>query len=308
MPELPEVHTTALGLARVARGKTILDVWTNLDSKDTRNTETHKNKIYFKKMRALLRGAKVRAVTRRAKNILVELDNAYTMLIHMKMTGHLMYGKYIFDKKKNEWSVDPREKNDALRDPYNRFIRVVFSLSDGKHVAFSDSRKFGKIVVVPTKEIHSSVHLSTLGPEPLDKSFTLAKFKAAILRRAKSPLKAVLMDPSIIAGIGNIYSDEMLWLAGIHPMSRAEKVPTEKMKLLFSSMQKVLKRGIDFGGDSMSDYRDIDGKPGKFQHNHNAYRLTGKKCKKSGCGGTIKRIVVSSRSGHYCDKHQKLFA
>ena len=308
MPELPEVHTTATGLARVARGKTILDVWTNLDSKDTRNTETHKNKNYFKTMRARLRGAKVLAVTRRAKNILVELANGYTMLIHLKMTGHLMYGKYIFDKKKNEWSVDPREKNDALRDPYNRFIRVVFSLSDGKHIAFSDSRKFGKIVVVPTREIHNSVHLSALGPEPLDKKFTLAKFKTAILRRPSAPLKAVLMDPSVIAGIGNIYSDEMLWLAGIHPLSKPSKVPSEKMKLLFSSMQKVLKRGIDFGGDSMSDYRDIDGRPGKFQNKHNAYRLTGKTCKKPGCSGTIKRIIVGGRSGHYCDEHQKLFA
>jgi formamidopyrimidine-DNA glycosylase len=116
------------------------------------------------------------------------------------------------------------------------------------------------------------------------------------------------MDQSLIAGIGNIYSDEMLWAASIHPLSKPAKVPEKSLKKLYEEMKKVLEKGIDFGGDSMSDYRNIHGVRGKFQNEHNVYQLKGEKCRKIGCGGTIERIKVGGRSGHFCPKHQKLFA
>ena len=106
--------------------------------------------------------------------------------------------------------------------------------------------------------------------------------------------------------IGNIYSDEMLWLAGIHPEEKVADIPSSKMKLLFAGMKEVLAKGIDFGGDSMSDYRDINGKKGNFQHHHNAYRRKGEACGKRGCKGVILRKVVAGRSSHYCSIHQKL--
>jgi len=113
------------------------------------------------------------------------------------------------------------------------------------------------------------------------------------------------MDQSIIAGIGNIYSDEMLWLAGIHPESKPGKIPENLMKLLYKSMKEVLKKGIDFGGDSMSDYRNIYGEKGQFQGKHNAYRKTGTKCARKNCKGIITRKMVGGRSSHFCSIHQK---
>ena len=119
-------------------------------------------------------------------------------------------------------------------------------------------------------------------------------------------IKTVLMNQSVVAGIGNIYSDEMLWLAGINPQEMAKNIPKEKMKILFAAMKTVLNKGIDFGGDSTSDYRDTDGRPGKFNHHHNAYRKTGTACGKTGCKGVILRKVVVGRSAHFCSVHQKL--
>jgi formamidopyrimidine-DNA glycosylase len=113
------------------------------------------------------------------------------------------------------------------------------------------------------------------------------------------------MDQSLIAGIGNIYSDEMLWRAGIHPARKVKDIKKEEFKAMFTAMQAVLKSGIDFGGDSMSDYRNILGEKGKFQEKHNAYRKTGTECQKKGCGGTIMRMAVGARSAHYCSEHQK---
>jgi len=112
------------------------------------------------------------------------------------------------------------------------------------------------------------------------------------------------MDQEIISGIGNIYSDEMLWSAGIHPLSVASKIPLPQLKLLYKAMLEVLHKGIDFGGDSDSDYRNIYGERGKFQHKHNAYRRTGQPCPKRNCDGTIRRLVIGGHSAHFCDKHQ----
>jgi formamidopyrimidine-DNA glycosylase len=126
------------------------------------------------------------------------------------------------------------------------------------------------------------------------------------MKRPNGYIKQIFMDPEIVAGIGNIYSDEILWRAGIHPLERVKNVPDKKWAIIWKAMKETLRRGIDFGGDSMSDYRNLLGEKGKFQEKHNAYRKTGKKCGKPGCGGTIVKIKVGGRSGHYCDTHQKL--
>ena len=113
------------------------------------------------------------------------------------------------------------------------------------------------------------------------------------------------MDQSIIAGIGNIYSDEILWLASVHPERKVLKITNKEFELIFKAIKETLTKGIDFGGDSMSDYRNIHGLPGKFQLHHEAYRRTGEKCRKPHCKGTIKRKVINSRSAHFCSVHQK---
>ncbi|NCA93887.1 MAG: hypothetical protein EOM84_01780, partial [Sphingobacteriia bacterium] len=229
------------------------------------------------------------------------------ILIHLKMTGHLLYGEYINKKisKKTIWV--PKNTESPLGDPYNRFIHFVFCLSNEKHLAFCDSRKFGKITFFKTREIGKTIHLKNVGPEPLEDKMNAKIFKDRLDLKPKGKIKTVLMDQTIIVGIGNIYSDEMLWLSGIHPESIVSKIPKKENGLLYKNMRIVLEKGIDLGGDSMSDYRNIDGLRGSFQHHHNVYRLNKTPCKKKGCDGDIIRKVVNGRSAHFCNKHQKLF-
>ena len=310
MPELPEVTTTVAGINKVMRGLTIKNVWTDLGKKNV-TLPHHKYSLkdagFFKTFQKKVAGAKVLGAKRIGKNILINLSNGETILIHMKMTGHLLYGKYSYNKKSNSWTPDEKEKNKALRDPYNRFIHAVFALSNGKHLAFSDTRKFGKIIIVPSKEILDEKYLGKIGPEPLEKTFTFNKFRDQLNKKPSWKIKQALMDQSVIAGIGNIYSDEMLWLSDIHPESRVNKIPLPYFKKLYSAMKKVLLKGIDFGGDSMSDYRNIHGEPGRFQLHHNVYRKTKSACGKKNCTGVIIRKVVAGRSAHFCPKHQILF-
>ncbi|MDE2030709.1 MAG: DNA-formamidopyrimidine glycosylase [Patescibacteria group bacterium] len=309
MPELPEVTTTTKGLQRILPGLTITDVWTDLASKNQKLKqfkETIKNDVFFKKFKKEVVGAKVLSVTRRAKNILINLSNNKTILIHLKMTGHIMGGRYVYNKKENKWYPDKAERS-SLHDPYNRFVHVVFTLSNGKHFVMSDSRKFGKVTILDTRTLDQTIHLKDVGPEPLEKSFTFLKFQERLLLKKNKSIKTVLMDQSVIAGIGNIYSDEMLWLAGIHPESKPVKIPKSCLEILYKNMKEVLKKGIDLGGDSMSDYRNVNGERGKFQNHHNVYRKTGERCSKRGCQGVIIRKVVNGRSAHFCNIHQKLY-
>ena len=168
-------------------------------------------------------------------------------------------------------------------------------------------RKFAKVTLLSTKEIHDSVHLKDLGPDPLDKKFTYAAFKSQLLKRSNGKIKTVLMDQSLIAGIGNIYSDEILWRASVHPLSMVSKIPEKNLKEMFKAMKEVLSKGIRFGGDSMSDYRNIEGERGKFQDHHKAYKRNKKPCLKKGCKGILERVVVGTRSAHFCPVHQELY-
>ena len=187
-----------------------------------------------------------------------------------------------------------------------RFVHVVFNLSNGKHLAFADTRKFAKVFVFEIKDRNKISDLADLGPDPLEKSFSATVMIERLMLRKNWKIKQALLDQEIIAGIGNIYSDEMLWNSNIHPLSIVSKIPPEKMKDLHKAMRDVLKKGLDFGGDSTSDYRNIHGLPGKFQHKHNVYRRAGKPCPKKD-GGIIQRVKVGGRSGHFCPVHQVLY-
>lgn len=305
MPELPEVHTTVTGLQKVLPRLTIKDIWTDMWSVSTLAKNTIKDKNYFPYFKKHVLGAKVKNVKRRAKYILINLDNDFTIIVHLKMTGHLMYGKYILNKESNgrEWSWLPVVKNPPLSDKYNRHIHVVFTLSNGYHLVFCDSRKFGSMSVMKTSLVHKD-KLSHIGPEPLEKTFTENNFKERILLSPKRAIKTVLMDQSIIAGIGNIYSDEMLHLAHILPTRTSDSLDKKEISLLFKSMKKVLEKGIDFGGDSMSDYRNVQGERGQFQNKHLVYLRAKEKCKTKSCPGIIKKIKVGGRSAHFCPSCQ----
>lgn len=321
MPELPEVTTTVKGLNKTIKGLVVSDVWTDLARSKTikQFNETIKNEKFFKKFKKETIGAKVVKVERRAKNILIFLNNKKVILIHLKMTGHLLFGEYtkkLITKDKLLITNWEPKKDGPLKDPYNRFIHFVITFSipstklraSGKQLVMSDSRKFGKITLLDEKMLNATCNmLHDLGPEPLEKNFTLQKFKFQILKKPDGRIKTVLMDQKIIAGIGNIYSDEMLWLSSIHPESKPKNIPDKKLAELYRAMRQVLTKGIDFGGDSMSDYRNIDGEKGNFQHHHNVYQKKNEKCGKKNCSGIITRKTIGSRSAHFCNKHQILF-
>lgn len=318
MPELPEVHTTVAGLQKVLPGLSITDVWSDMwsDSKLAKNTI--KDRSYFPYFKKYALHKKVLQVRRRAKHILIELENGFTIIIHMKMTGHLMYGKYKQNKNYagKGWPWVPLIADSAdqgptaqtntspLLDPYNRHIHVVFTLSDARHLVFCDSRKFGTIVVEKTDTLHTE-RLAHLGPEPLETTFTLKDFEKRIMKSPTRAIKTVLMDQSIIAGIGNIYSDEMLHRSHILPTRTPRSVTQQELKLLFKSMTDVLLKGIDFGGDSTSDYRNIHGERGAFHSNHMVYLRTKEKCLTKGCKGIIQKKTIGGRSAHFCTTCQK---
>jgi len=309
MPELPEVTTTVNGLQKVLPGLVFVDVWTDLakhKQKIKQFKDTIKNESFFKSFKREIIGQKIINVERRAKNILINISGGNTILIHLKMTGHLLFGKYAFNNKIKKW-IPAEGESSPLFDPYNRFIHVVFSLSDNRHLAFCDSRKFGKVTIIKTKGSENTPHLRDIGPEPLERSFSFEKFKNRLLIKPNWKIKTVLMNQSVIAGIGNIYSDEMLWLSSIHPESNSNKIPNTKLLKLYKEMKIILKKGINFGGDSMSDYRNIDGGRGNFQHHHNVYQKKGEKCMKKNCKGVIIRKVINGRSAHYCNVHQQLY-
>jgi formamidopyrimidine-DNA glycosylase len=307
MPELPEVQTTVNILNKKIKNLSILDVWTDYNSKFHKGKDNIKNPKYFEKFKQEILNKKILGVERRAKNILINVSSNSnqrhgdkTILVHMKMTGKLLYGKYEFDGKK--WSpVD----DVYLSDPFNRFIHLVFNLSDGKHLVLSDTRKFAKVFVFNTENKKELEDLKKLGPEPLDKSFTYKIFKERLVMKPTGKIKTVLMDQEIMSGIGNIYSDEVLWMSGINPKEKISDIGETKLKKLFENVRKVLVLSIKVGGDSMSDYRNPLGKKGGYQDLHKVYRKTGTRCTFRGCSGIIRRIVVGGRSAHYCDIHQK---
>ena len=317
MPELPEVQTTVNGLSHTIVGLRIDDVWSDYNSPYFKGADNIKNPRYFDVFRKKILNKKVLSVSRRAKNILIHLEGGLTMLIHMKMTGHLLFGRYEFrpvnksGAKISPWiPISP----ESLKDPFNRHIHFVLTFKKGaeriqgaqNHLALCDSRKFAKVTLIDSAKLHDSIHIKDLGPEPLEKSFTFEKFVERLNTKSHWKIKLALMDQTVMAGIGNIYADESLWRAEIHPMELVSNISKVKMLALFKAIKQTLERGIDFGGDSMSDYRNVHGERGKFQEQHRAYQKTGEKCSKKGCRGTIRRIVVGTRGTHYCDKHQVL--
>jgi formamidopyrimidine-DNA glycosylase len=285
MPELPEVETTVRGLRKKVLNLVITDVWTDLKTKDKRKNDTIANPKYFLNFKKEIKNKKILSIDRIAKNILINLSGktAKTILIHMKLTGYLFYGK----------------------NPNIKFAHVVFTLSNKHYLVFSDMRKFGKITLLDTQDKENSKHLKNLGPDPLDKNFTVQKLTEVLNKKKNGKIKTVLLDQSIIAGIGNIYSDEILWCAGISPERKVSKIKKEEFEKILTCAKKILAKGIKFGGDSMSDYKNIDGLPGEFQLQHQAYQRTGEKCRKKGCNGVIIRKVINNRSAHFCAKHQK---
>jgi len=296
MPELPEVQTTVTGLKSKVLDRTFVDVWSDW----SKIIKKPKSFLEFKKE---IKNKKIKTIWRRAKNIIFDLSGGYSLLIHQKMTGHLLVGEWIL-KDLPAWAGKKWQpkKEGSLNDPYNRFIHLIFFLDDKNMLALSDVRKFAKVELWETKKLLDSEVFKKIGPEPLDKDFTFKKFQE-VLKNKKGKIKQVLMDQSIIAGIGNIYASESLWQARINPEKEAFKLSDKELKNLYQSIKKVLLLSIKLGGESFSDYRKPDGSKGGFDSERRVYKREGQKCHR--CGSKIKRIKIGQRSTFFCPVCQK---
>ena len=302
MPELPEVETIARDLNKKIKGRTIAGVWydwpqmVHLELGGTRKTLAHhpKSRLAFKK---LLVGRKITDVSRRAKNILMHLSSNYILLVHPKMTGHLLLGKWKIGRGR------PRPiSRGAIQEKVNSYIHFLLGFKDGSMIGFSDARKFGKILFGTREGVLASRDLSELGPEPLESDFTLPVFKN-IVANSSGRAKQFLLNQKKIAGIGNIYADESLWASKIHPLRRVESLKPKEIKLLYKSIRRILTEAIRLRGTSMSDYRDARGLAGGYLKKIKAYGREGEPCPR--CGAKIKRIVIGARSASFCLKCQK---
>lgn len=289
MPELPEVETVRRGLEKLIVGKQIATV-VHDTPKSFPNAESD--------VEQFLIGAEVAAVRRRAKVLLIDLHNEYTLLIHLKMTGQLVY----VDDQARFGAGHP---NDSLINKLpDKSTRVTFTFKDGSNLFFNDQRKFGWVRLMPTVEVPNIDFMQKVGPEPLGDGFTAAAFIVHVRRRANTTIKAAILDQTVIAGIGNIYADESLWGAKIHPTMLVKNVSDAKLRTLFTEMQYVLLLAIEKGGSTDRNYVDAEGKKGSYIDFARVFRREGKPCPR--CGAEIIKTRVAGRGTHVCPGCQKL--
>jgi formamidopyrimidine-DNA glycosylase len=277
MPELPEVETVVRGLARRMVGHRLSGI------------ELRRGDLRWRIPKSLPRKAEghlVAAVERRAKYILICLDDGGILLLHLGMSGRLVL-------------MEPEDKT-----PLERHDHVVMTLDDGTRIRFNDVRRFGVLDYVRAEALEGHKLLKGLGPEPLDPGFTGAVLGAA-LKGKRTPLKAALLDQRVVAGLGNIYVCEALFYAGLSPKRLARTVNPERAERLVQAIKDVLQRAVAAGGSSIRDYVQATGELGYFQHQWAVYDHEGEPCPGCDCGGGIKRIVQSGRSTFYCPKRQR---
>ena len=297
MPELPEVETIVRALRKKIIGLKITDAWADWP-------KTLKQAGGIDNFKKETKGNKILSVRRRAKYIIMDIEGKKSIFIHQKISGHLLYGKWKILNGKWQSVI----KGPLTQDRQNGYIRFVLMFNNGYQLALSDPRRFGKVILVDDDKIKDLKEISGLGPEPLEINFNDFRelFGSSTFKhRKKGRLKQVLMDPTFIAGIGNIYADEILWSSGLHPLSRVENLDKKDLKIIYNHTVRILKKAIKYNGSSTDDYRIPSGEKGSFQNFQNAYQLTGKTCKKKD-GGVMERIKLAGRSAHFCPKHQVL--
>jgi len=282
MPELPEVETVRIGLSKLLPGLTVKSV-THDWPKSFPNAAAD--------VQEFLIDAKIVSIKRRAKVLLIELSTKYSLVIHLKMTGQL-----VFVGKERFGAGHP---NDSLVNQLpDKSTRVHFTFTDGSELFFNDQRKFGWVRLLPTAEVPNIDFMKKVGPEPLDAAFTWQEFRDRLQRRKNSNIKAVLLDQTVVAGVGNIYADESLWGAKIHPAKLVRDLKDAQIRLLFSELQYVLQLAIDKGGSSNHTYVNAEGKKGSYMDFARVFRREGQTCPR--CGSTIIKTRVAGRGTHIC--------
>ncbi|AVK99746.1 bifunctional DNA-formamidopyrimidine glycosylase/DNA-(apurinic or apyrimidinic site) lyase [Pediococcus inopinatus] len=274
MPELPEVETVKRGLDALVVGKKIKKI-----------------DIYYPKMvlpnvtefTKALTGQIIQGIDRRGKYLLFHFSDQQSMVSHLRMEG--------------KYSVHSHEM------PLNKHDHVVFEFTDGSELRYNDTRKFGRMVLVPTGEEFTVAGLKTIGPEPTPETLSV-EYMAETMKKHHKSIKSFLLDQNMIAGLGNIYCDEVLWLAKIHPLQPTNTVPLSKIITLREKIFEELNLAIQAKGTTVFSYLDASGHAGSFQNQLHVYQRTGKPCER--CGTAIERIKVAQRGTHFCPFCQKL--
>lgn len=274
MPELPEVETIRRTLVSKVEGRVIKTVRLHLP----RLIKWPSPEAF----QAVIRGKQINRLTRRGKYLLFHLDDGNILIVHLRMTGRLYYV--------------------AADIPLDKFVRIVFELDNGDHLIYADTRTLGTLYLMPAEELWRIAGLASLGPEPLTPEFT-NDYLRGILRKRSGKVKAVLLNQQLIGGLGNIYVDECLALAGVHPERPADSLDDNEISKLHQAINRVIEDGIAHGGTSFRDYRDGAGQKGSHQHHLHVYGRKAEPCRV--CGTAIQRIEVGGRGTHYCPCCQK---
>lgn len=287
MPELPEVETIKRGLEKNIVNKAIADFdcdWKKMLNK----TLSQYNKI--------LKGLKIVAVRRRAKMLILDLSKNWHVMIHLKLTGQLVFGS------KTRCVVGGHPIEEGFDCLPNKFTHATFTFTDHSHLFFNDIRKFGWLHLLTDLELKKEIEKMKLGIEPFAKIFTLPYLKTLLKQRPNNKIKQFLMDQSLIAGLGNIYSDEVDFYAHVRPMRQVKTLSDKEVGLIYKGIKKILTASIKAQGTTFSNYRNATGEAGAYSKQLKVYGKYGEKCP---CGGMIVRVKISGRSASYCPKCQK---
>lgn len=283
MPELPEVETVRRGLETLIIGRVIRRVGVLESPKSFPNAQADIDEFMI--------NGEIIAVRRRAKVLLIDLNTQYTLVIHLKMTGQLVYrGEQVFGAG---------HPNDSLIGELpDRSTRVMIEFMDNSWLYFNDQRKFGWIKLMPTIEVPNIDFMKKVGPEPLEADFTPEQFAERFVRRSKTNIKAALLDQTVVAGVGNIYADESLWGAKISPKRKVADISTKEFELLYHELRAVMNLAIEKGGSTDKNYVNAEGKRGSYMDFARVFRREGEPCPR--CGTVIEKIKWAGRGTHFC--------
>ena len=284
MPELPEVETVRRGLAELLPGRVVARVTVFDSPKSFPNARADVEQFLY--------GACVMAVRRRAKVLMIDLDTQYSLVVHLKMTGQLIF--------RGVQSFAGGHPNDSLIGELpDRSTRVQMDFVDGSRLFFNDQRKFGWVKLLPTDEVKNLPFMQKVGPEPLDPQTRAKDFIQRIRRRQNSMIKPAFLDQTVIAGVGNIYADEALWAAQIHPQTRVKNVNDQQLNTLFNELRHILQLSIDQGGSTDKNYVDAEGRKGNYLTFAHVFRREGQACHRHPDQEIIK-LKVGGRGTHIC--------
>jgi formamidopyrimidine-DNA glycosylase len=289
MPELPEIETLARGLRKTVQGKTIKRVIVH-EAKKFKGTPSELKKFVV--------GKKIKLINRRAKWLVLELSSGYSFIIHLKMTGQLLY-----QKKGKPFFLGGHSMSKEQPVYPNSHTRVTFEFTDDSTLYFQDMRKFGYVELYSAEETEMYFENKKLAKEPLDTSYTLPFFTAQLLRRKNTTIKAALLDQTVVAGIGNIYADDILFTGHVHPARRVASLTAPEIKALYKASKSILQKAIASGGTSFSHYYQLDGTLGGYWKKRKVYQRTGQPCRR--CKTPIEKIRCAGRGTHFCPVCQK---